>query len=473
MLGAGASPARRVLASSIKRGPGVDYSVLDNNKPPNIVEETITPARGERTTMQNFVFVLETNKEPQAPIHPGAARQLLKQGKAAVYRRFPFTIILKRAVVDPTVPTVQLKVDPGSKTTGMVLMQDGKVIFAAELTHRGQAIRDALESRRAIRRSRRQRKTRYRKPKFANCAKKTTARPAGWLAPSLKSRVDNLQTWFTRFFKLCNLQSIAMELVRFDMQLMENAEISGVEYQQGELAGYEVREYLLEKYQRQCCYCGVQNVPLEIEHITPKSRGGSNRVTNLCLACHNCNQRKGNQTAAEFGFPQVQALAKKPLKDASAVNATRWAVFEMFKATGLAIEVGTGGRTKFNRTSQHYPKAHWIDAACVGESGSTVALCASSKPLQVKAVGRGSRQMVNSDKYGFPRGKAKSAKRVNGFQSGDMVKAIVPSGKKKGSYIGTVSIRKSGTFKINGQVDGIGWRYCRAIHKQDGYAYSN
>jgi 5-methylcytosine-specific restriction endonuclease McrA len=291
--------------------------------------------------MQNFVFLLDRNKQPQAPVHPGKARLLPSSGQAAVYRRFPFTIILKRAVENSIVETVTLKVDPGSKTTGIALVQDGKVIFAAELEHRGRQIKDALEKRRAIRRGRRNRKTRYRKPKFQDVGEKTSNRSRlevhRWLAPSLKSRVDNLQTWFTRFFKLCNLTQISLELVRFDMQLMQDAEVSGVEYQQGELQGYEVREYLLEKYSRKCCYCGKTGIALEIEHITPKSRGGSNRVSNLCLACRPCNEAKGNQTAAEFGFPNIQAQAKKPLKDAAAVNSVRSATFGMFKSTGLPV----------------------------------------------------------------------------------------------------------------------------------------
>lgn len=432
----------------------------------NIAEETIT-AQAEGIEMQNSVFILDTNKQPLSPCRPSVARKLLRDGKAAVYRRFPFTLVLKRAVeVSEPVQPVTVKVDPGSKTTGIALVQSGKVIFAAELEHRGQAIKDALESRRAIRRGRRQRNTRYRKPRFLN-----RTRPKGWLAPSLQSRVNNLQTWLVRFVKLCNVQAISMELVRFDTQLMQNAEVSGVEYQQGELAGYEVREYLLEKYKRKCCYCEKTDIPLEIEHITPKSRGGSNRVSNLCLACRPCNQHKGNQTAAEFGYPNIQVQAKKPLKDASVVNSVRWAIWRMFDASGLPVEVGTGGRTRLNRTTQGYPKAHWIDAACVGASGQAVKLCPTIKPLLIKSVGRGSRQMVNSDKYGFPRGKAKQAKRVHGFQTGDMVKAIIQDGKKKGIYIGTVSIRTTGRFKINGHVDGIGWRYCHSIQQSDGYAY--
>ena len=120
--------------------------------------------------MPNYVFVLDTNKVPQSPIHPGAARLLLSEGKAAVYRRYPFTLILKAAMPEVEIAPIQLKVDPGSKTTGMVLVQAPKgfpkVIWDAELTHRGQAIKDALQSRRAIRRGRRNRHTRYRQARL-------------------------------------------------------------------------------------------------------------------------------------------------------------------------------------------------------------------------------------------------------------------------------------------------------------------
>ena len=367
---------------------------------------------------------------------------------------------------------MQLKVDPGSKTTGIALVSKSKVIFAAELSHRGQAIKDALESRQAVRRGRRNRKTRYRKPRFLNRNK-----PRGWLAPSLKSRVDNLQTWFTRFFKICNLTGISMELVRFDTQLMQNPEVSGVEYQQGELQGYEVRQYLLEKFSRKCAYCGAQNVPLEIEHITPKSRGGSNRVSNLTLACRPCNQKKGNQTAAEFGYPNVQKLAKSPIRDAAAVNSVRWATWRMFSDTGLQVEIGTGGRTKFNRTMRGYPKAHWIDAACVGESGQSVKLCPAQRTLTITAMGRGKRHMVQTDAHGFPAAKPKQRNK-DGWVTGDMASADVRTGKHKGIYkSGRVIAKKATTVFVP-----AGWaykgritfhsKYLKAIHRCDGYAYS-
>ncbi len=239
------------------------------------------------------VFVVDTNKQPIDPVHPGEARRLLTQGKAAVLRRYPFTLILKRAVVNPTPQPLRVKIDPGSKTTGLAVVNEatGEVVWAAELTHRAQRIREALLSRRAIRRSRRQQHTRYRPARFDN-----RRRPAGWLPPSLESRVANGATWVARLRRLCPVGAISQELVRFDTHLMQDAEVSGVAYQQGELAGYEVREYLLEKFKRQCAYCHVTNMPLQVEHIVPRSRGGSDRVSNLTLACEPCNTAKGTMT---------------------------------------------------------------------------------------------------------------------------------------------------------------------------------
>jgi hypothetical protein len=186
------------------------------------------------------VFVLDTMYKPLDPVHAGSARKLLTQGKAAVYRRYPFTIILKKEVEHPTTSPLRLKLDPGSKTTGLALVNDasGQVVWAAELEHRGQAIKKALDDRRAVRRRRRQRKTRYRKPRFDN-----RCRREGWLPPSLESRLATIQTWVDRLSRYCPISALSQELVKFDTQAMSNAEIEGVEYQQGELAGYEVREY--------------------------------------------------------------------------------------------------------------------------------------------------------------------------------------------------------------------------------------
>ena len=340
------------------------------------------------------VFVLDTNHQPLNPVHPGEARLLLKQGKAAMWRRFPFTVILKYAVPVPHVEPLRVKLDPGSKTTGIAVLHDasGEVIFAAELSHRGHAITEALATRRAIRRGRRQRKTRYRKPRFDNRRNKGE----GWFPPSQISRLSNVLTWVRRLLGLCPITACSMELVKFDMQQMENPEISGGQYQQGTLAGYEVREYLLEKWRRQCAYCGAKDVPLEIEHITPRSKSRDDRVCNLTLAC------LGKSTPNEL------------------------------KTTGV-------------------------------------------KPLLIAAQGHGSRQVTNGDRYGFPKGKPKQGGRVKGFRTGDMVKAVVPTGTKKGAYTGRVLVRASGSFDIvtkTARVAGISFTYCRVVQRSEGYRYA-
>jgi 5-methylcytosine-specific restriction endonuclease McrA len=397
--------------------------------------------------MQNYTFVLDTNKRPLDPVHPAVARKLLSSYKAAVFRRYPFTIILKNVVNTETQP-VQIKLDPGSKTTGIAILKGDKLIFVAELMHRGQTIKASLDSRRAIRRSRRARHTRYRQARFLN-----RTRPKGWLAPSLKHRVDTTLTWVNRFIKFAPVSSIAMELVRFDLQQLENPEISGIEYQQGELLGYEIREYLLNKWDRKCTYCKAENISLQVEHIHPKAKGGSNRISNLCLACEKCNLKKGTQDIKDFLsmkpdlLKQILAQVKRPIKDAAAVNSTRWALFNQLKLTGLPVTTGSGGQTKYNRTRLKLPKTHYFDAACVGKVDQLIVL--TTQPLLVKSSGHGTRQMCRTDKFGFPSRHVPRDKFVKGFQTGDIVKAIVTSGKKIGEYVGRVAVRSSGSFNIS------------------------
>jgi 5-methylcytosine-specific restriction endonuclease McrA len=422
--------------------------------------------------MSNLVFVLDTQKRPLNPIRPGLARKLLSNGKAAVFKRYPFTLILKVEVIAPQKP-ITFKLDPGSKTTGIALVQGEDVIFGAELTHRGQAIKASLESRCSLRRVRRNRHTRYRKAKFSN-----RTRPKGWLAPSLQHRVETTLTWVTRLTKVAPIASITQELVRFDLQQLENPEISGIEYQQGVLHGYEIREYLLNKWERTCAYCGVTNTPLQVEHIHPKAKGGSNRISNLCLACDACNKKKGTQDVEQFLSKKPEILkrilsqAKRPLKDAAAVNSTRWALFNRLRTTGLPVSTGSGGLTKFNRTRLNLAKTHWLDAACVGKVESLKIL--TNKPLSIKATGHGTRQMCRTDKFGFPSRYVPRFKFVKGFQTGDIVKAVVTSGKKIGTYVGRVAVRTSGSFNISASelVSGISYKYCSIIHRKDGYSYA-
>jgi hypothetical protein len=420
----------------------------------------------------SFVFVVDQDRKPLNPVHPGRARFLLTAGHAAVLRRYPFTIIMKESKPDAQPQPLRIKLDPGSKTTGVAIINDttGRVVWAAEIAHRGQQVHANLDARRTQRRNRRQRHTRYRPARFTN-----RARPKGWLPPSLRSRIDNLLTWIARLQTWCPIGAISMELVKVDTQLMQNAEISGVAYQQGTLQGYEVREYLFEKWQRRCAYCGATFVPLEVEHIVPRARHGSDRVSNLTLACEACNDRKGTKTAEEFGFPHIQAQAKQPLRDAAAVNTTRWAVYERLQATGLPVETGTGGRTKWNRTRLKLPKTHWLDAACVGASTPDHLYIQGIVPLSIQAMGRHSRQMRSTNAFGFPHKAPKATSVVGGFRTGDMVRAMVPAtSTKAGVYVGRLAIRATGICKVKtatGMILDIHYRYCQPLHRGDGYSY--
>lgn len=466
------------------------------------------------------VFVLDKSRHPLDPCHPARARRLLKAGRAAIFRRQPFTIILKdREVANSVVHPHRLKFDPGSRRTGVALLNDdtGTVVWGAEIEHRGAAIHLRMTARSTLRHGRRQRHTRYRAPRFRNrhpapcvvcghnarhehktCRMHTGVRPdtpaaPRRLPPSLESRVANVETWAKRLFRLAPVAAISMELVRFDLQKVENPEIQGVEYQQGELAGYEVKEYLLLKFDHRCAYCdGLSKEPaLEVEHETPRSRGGSDRVSNLAIACHTCNQEKGKRTPEEWAEDlrpshkvidqvraancgRVRAQAKAPLRDAAAVNSTRWGLWHRLAALGLPVEAGSGGLTKFNRTKLGLPKAHWLDAACVGSTPDGLRI-EGGATLWIIATGHGKRQMCGTDQYGFPIRHRSRQKSHFGFQTGDLVRAVVPKGKYAGTHTGRVSVRANGSFDISAQgrriAQGISYKSCRVLQRNGGWHY--
>lgn len=425
---------------------------------------------------------LDKHKKALMPCTEKRARLILDRGRAVAHKRYPFTIRLKDGLAENSESQgVKVKLDPGSKQTGIALVRetgqgDKKTttpILLIELQHRGSQISKKLTARAAMRRRRRSKNLRYRKSRFLNRTK-----PKGWLAPSLQHRVDTTVSWVKKLTTLSPIMGVSQELVRFDMQLMENPEISGVEYQKGELQGYEVREYLLNKWHRTCAYCQAKNQPLQIEHIHPKSKGGSDRILNLCLACDACNKAKNNHTVEAFLSKQPQLLkrilnqAKAPLKDAAAVNSTRWALSNELKSLGLEVELASGGKTKFNRCQQGIPKSHALDAVCVGDVGAVRNW--NLPTLLIKCTGRGSYQRTRLNAFGFPRGYLTRQKSIKGFQTGDMVIANVPQGGKVGVHKGRVAVRASGSFDIktcDGLIQGISHKYCTLTSRADGYGY--
>lgn len=214
--------------------------------------------------------------------------------------------------------------------------------------------------------------------------------------------------------------------------------------------------------------------------IRPKALGGSNRASNLALACGCCNQKKAARSIEDFlskdlkRLARILAQAKKPLRDAAAVNTTRRALVNALKATGLPVELASGGRTKFNRSVLGVPKTHALDAACVGQVDAMEGW--ECPTLTLKAMGRGSYRRTRLDKFGFPRGYLLRSKRVHGFGTGDMVRADVPKGVNAGVHTGRVAIRATGSFNIQSHKDGvvvqgISHKHCRVVQRNDGYGY--
>ncbi|GET35425.1 RRXRR domain-containing protein [Microseira wollei] len=301
--------------------------------------------------MQNYLFVVDQNFQPLNPVPPARARELLTKQKAAVFRMYPFTIIAKHAVLTPTPKPLTIKLDAGSRFTGMAIRDDNKVIWAAELEHRGWQIKDSLASRRSLRRSRRNRNTRYRQP----------------------------------------------------------------------------------------------------------------------LSCEKCNLKKATKLVDEFWktdsarLEKIKRQATASLKDATAVNSTRWALFHTWEGI-LPTRTGTGGQTKYNRTRFELPKLSNIDSIKL----------LTRQRLRIKCTGWGTRKMCGTDRYGFPTRHRQRQQVHFGFRTGDIVKAVVLSGKKVGEYVGRLLCRKTGSFDIatsRGRVAGVSHRFCTPIDQKDGYSY--
>lgn len=371
------------------------------------------------------VFVIDAEKTPLEPCHPAVARRLLKSGQAAVFKTYPFTIILKRRIEDPQTDERLLCVDPGSKITGMALVnrRTNQIERVFEIEHRHLSIKDGLDTRKGYRRSRRHRHCRYREARWQH-RKRAVAMPhlegnricwtyqrisvknakrgygdgKGWIAPSLMSRVFNITTWANRLRAVCPIRGFVLENVKFDTQLMRNPDIKGVAYQRGTLWHTELREYVFHRDKHRCRYCGTKKGPFNTDHVIPESKGGPTRHDNLVTACIPCNRKKDNKLPDEL-TGEMGEVARKIvndgipiLKDAAAVNTIRWKIFEALQTTGLPVHCVTGGQTKFNRTRAGLPKTHYYDAAC---TCGTPAPVKGLRVMRIKALGYGTRDLFS------------------------------------------------------------------------------
>jgi len=326
-------------------------------------------------TGQNLrVPVLNMRGKPLMPTTPAKARHLLKQGKAKVVKRTPFVIQLKIATGE-TKQKVTLGIDSGYSKVGFSAVTEKQELISGELELR-KNMSKLIEQKRNYRIKRRSRLW-HREPRFNN--RKISK---GWLAPSIQHKLDTHIRLIEQIKKWFPITNTIIEVANFDTQKMQNPEISGIEYQQGELQGYEIREYLLDKWGRQCVYCKKKDIPLEVEHINPKSRGGSNRVSNLTISCRKCNLKKGSQTAEEFGFPNIQKKAKESLKSTAFMN-----IVKKMLAKQVNAEETFGYITKYGRIKQDIEKSHVNDAFVIA-NGSNQERCKSFIVTQTRRNNR-------------------------------------------------------------------------------------
>lgn len=437
-------------------------------------------------TESNRVLVLDTNRVPLMPCHPARARQLLMDKKAAVYRRYPFTIIL-RDHVGGGVQHIDIKIDPGTKYTGMALValfdRGPRCIYGLHIKHRGVVVRQSMAQRAASRRTRRSRALRYRPARFSN-----RTRPLGWVPPSIESRVSNVTTWVRRLLGVTPADKVYFEVTKFDTTAL--SKISDDQYSTDARIRTQMRHYLLHIHSGVCQYCrgATRDRYMEWEHIIPRSKGGTNALSNATLSCRSCNYAKGTLLITEWlmqlrdrkdpvsiarcaGILRVMTVARRSIRDASIMNWTRYIIVDRIRDLGIEVVECPAWETAYHRHVGQYVKTHWVDAACIGyvpylDDQSTIYTAVAS--------GYGTRQMVASDRSGFPRGRPKGPSRVHGYRTGDMCRLNQLGGKYKGVYVGRITIRTSGRFDIRYLKSKINSKYTNYVllHSNDGYMYT-
>ena len=304
------------------------------------------------------VYVLSKSGKKLMPTRRfGKVRKLLKTGKARVISRRPFAIQL---LYDTTeyVQDITVGIDPG-KTIGFAIInkQAGKVIQKGEIRLRDDISR-LLRQRAEYRRGRRYRKTRYRKPRFLN-----RRRPENWLPPSVKARLEHTVEWIKRLtmFLPENAQ-VVVEIAKFDIQKIQNPNISGEEYQRGKLYGYEnVKQYLIARENGRCQLCGkgYDGNGWHIHHIIPRSEGGSDRPDNLALLHKKCHEK------LHKNFTRYSKKLKRPAvyKELAYLNMYRKLLINKLKEFfGDKVIFTYGAKTVIQRHNLGLPRAYYNNA---------------------------------------------------------------------------------------------------------------
>ena len=304
-----------------------------------------------------MVYVLNIEGKPLMPCKEAKARKLLKENKAKIYKKEPFTIQLLFICENQT-QDITLGVDAGSKHIGLSATTKEKELYAADVELRNDIV-DLLSTRRQNRRTRRNR-LRYRKPRFNN---RVHSKKNGWLAPSVEQKIQTHFKVVEDIHKLLPITKIVVETASFDIQKIKNPEIHNEEYQQGEQLGFwNVREYVLfrDNHTCQCCKGKSKDKILNVHHIESRKTGG-NAPNNLITLCETCHKGYHNGTV------ELPKTIKRGMsfKDAAFMGIMRWSFYNRLKEIYPNVFMTYGYITKDTRIKNNLPKDHYIDARCI------------------------------------------------------------------------------------------------------------
>lgn len=359
-----------------------------------------------------MVYVISQNGQPLMPTENHAkVRILLKNKKAKVIKRCPFTIQLAYDSTNYT-QDITLGVDSGSKHIGLSATTRSKVLFESDIELRNDIV-NLLSIRRQNRRTRRNRKTRYRKPRFNNRRRKE-----GWLAPSVQNKVDSHLTVIRKVHEILPITKVIVEVASFDIQKIKNPDIQGAEYQQGEqLDFWNVREYVLfrDSHICQCCKGKSKDKILNVHHIESRKTGGNapNNLITLCETCH---------TGYHKGIIKLPKTIRRGMsfKDATFMGIMRWAFYNKLKEIYPNVSLTYGYITKNTRIRNSLPKEHYIDARCI--SGNPKAISDGMVYYQKKVRCHNRQIHKNTILKGGIRKRNQASYDVMGFRLFDKVK---------------------------------------------------
>ena len=357
-----------------------------------------------------FVSILNVHGEPLMPCQPRKARLLLKAGKARVVKMVPFTLQLLYGSSGYK-QEVALGIDAGTKHIGVSATTETQVLFEAEVLPRTE-IQEVLSTRRAFRRARRNRKTRYRQARFLNRSK-----PKGWLAPSVRHLVEVHLKVIRLVHRLLPISTTIIEVAQFDLQKLQHPEVEGSAYQEGPQLGFwNVRAYVLWRDGHRCQWCQgtSKDRVLNVHHIESRKTGG-NRPDNLITLCETCHDLIHRNHLEEKITPKSSRL-----RNATQMGIIRWQVYEQAKALFPQVGLTYGYLTKQSRISHQLEKSHLIDARCI--SGHPLVVCTGENYL-IKCVRRNNRQLHKATiRQGGKRQRNTAPKYVHGFRLFDCVR---------------------------------------------------